>query len=69
MARKQAKQVEAVESEKKTRPIRLELKTEDVDRLEAVAEAFGLNNASYARMAVLKQLREDERRMAAEGSV
>jgi hypothetical protein len=60
MARKQVKDVEATASEKSTRAVRLVLPSDDADRLEKVAKARGLNMASYARMAVLKLIKEDE---------
>lgn len=60
MAKKPEKKVQATQPEKATRPVRLELKIADVERLERCAQARGLNNASYARMAVLKLIKEDE---------
>lgn len=61
MARKQVNKVQATADEKKSRPVRLVLPDEDVDRLEAVARAKGLSNASYVRMVVLKAIKEDEK--------
>jgi hypothetical protein len=40
--------------------VRLDLTEKDHERLERVATEKGLNMASYARMAVLAQLRKDE---------
>jgi len=60
MARKQVKKVNATTDEKKVRPVRLVLPDEDVDRLEAVARARGLSNASFVRMVVLQAIKEAE---------
>lgn len=60
MARKQAKKVQATVEEPKARPVRLVLPNEDVDRLEAVARARGLSNASFVRMVVLQAIKEAE---------
>ncbi len=40
--------------------VRLDLKPEDFERLERQAQKRGLNKASYARMAVLERLEDDE---------
>ena len=40
--------------------VRLELRPEDIERLERVASVKGLSKASYARMAVLAQIKKDE---------
>jgi hypothetical protein len=40
--------------------VRLDLSAKDHDRLERAAEAKGLSKASYARMAVLDRLWQDE---------
>ncbi len=40
--------------------VRFDLTEKDHERLEPVATEKGLNMASYARMAVLAQLRKDE---------
>lgn len=60
MARKQAKKVQATVEEPKARPVRLVLPNDDVDRLEAVARARGLSNASFVRMVVLQAIKEAE---------
>lgn len=62
MAKKQAKKVQTVQDEKATRPVRLDLPVSDVERLEKVARARGLNKAAYARQAVLEKIKEDEGR-------
>src|SRR5262249_43832760 len=40
--------------------VRLDLSDKDYERLERVAEERGLNKSSYARMAVVAQIRRDE---------
>jgi predicted DNA-binding protein len=40
--------------------VRLDLSDRDFERLERVAEERGLNKASYARMAVLAHIKQDE---------
>ncbi len=40
--------------------VRLDLSAKDHDRLDRAAQAKGLSKASYARMAVLDRLRQDE---------
>jgi hypothetical protein len=44
--------------------VRLDLSDKDYQRLERVTEERGLNKSSYARMAVLAQLRRDEEELA-----
>ncbi len=60
MAKKQVKKVQAVQAERETRPVRLDLLIADVERLEVVARARGLNKAAYARQAVLEKIKADE---------
>ncbi len=60
MARKRAKPVQAVQEEKVTKPVRLDLSATDYERLERCAKIRGLTRASYARMAVLDLIRADE---------
>jgi hypothetical protein len=40
--------------------VRLDLSPKDHDRLEKVAEERGLSKSSYARMAVLSLIKQDE---------
>lgn len=40
--------------------VRLDLSPKDHDRLEQASEARGLSKSSYARMAVLALIRQDE---------
>jgi hypothetical protein len=40
--------------------VRLDLSAKDHDRLDRTARAKGLSKASYARMAVLDRLQQDE---------
>jgi hypothetical protein len=61
-AKKGGKQMNAVETERVVRPVRLDLSDADHQRLEKAAKEKGLNKASYARMAVLERLRADEGR-------
>lgn len=60
MAKKQEKKVQATQQEKTTKPVRLDLHVSDIERLERVAKARGLNKAAYARQAVLEKIRADE---------
>ena len=43
--------------------VRLDLSERDHERLDRVANAKGLNMASYSRMAILERLRKDEEEM------
>jgi hypothetical protein len=56
MTKKRAKPVEAT----KAKAVRLELTPDDYTRLERRARALGLTKASYARMAVMKQLHRED---------
>lgn len=60
--KKGGKRMNAVETERTVRPVRLDLSDADHDRLEKTAKEKGLNKASYARMAVLERLKADEGR-------
>jgi hypothetical protein len=60
MATERAPKVSPVVEEKVIKPIRLGLPPADHKRLEKCARERGLNNASYARMAVLMQIEADE---------
>ena len=57
-----AKKVQATATPKRrfANAVRLDLSDRDYERLERVAEERGLNKSSYARMAVLAQIRRDE---------
>jgi hypothetical protein len=58
-----AKQVEATASPTRKRSgkaVRLDLSPKDHDRLERAAEERGLSKSSYARMAVLALIKQDE---------
>ncbi|WP_165076098.1 hypothetical protein [Paludisphaera rhizosphaerae] len=59
MAKKKAPKMNAAPA--RLKPVRLDLKPEDYERLERQAEKRGLNKASYARMIVLERLSADER--------
>ena len=61
VAKKQVKKVLAIQDEKATKPVRLDLLISDVERLEVVARARGLNKAAYARQAVLRRSRPTRR--------
>jgi hypothetical protein len=61
---KGAKPMNAVLEERLVKGVRLDLSPADHKRLERRAKVRGLTMASYARMAVLDRLREEE---AAEG--
>jgi hypothetical protein len=67
MAKKQtgAEKVQSTATPKRrlANAVRLDLSDKDFERLERYAEARGLNKASYARQAVLAQLRKDEEEM------
>jgi hypothetical protein len=60
MSKKRAKKVNAVKEERTTKAVRLDLNPTDHGRLERCARERGLNMSSYARMAVLKLIKEDE---------
>jgi hypothetical protein len=58
-----AKKVEATATPARKRTgkaVRLDLSPKDHDRLEKAAEERGLSKSSYARMAVLALLKQDE---------
>ena len=51
----------AIPTRKRTgKAVRLDLSAKDHDRLDRAAEGKGLSKASYARMAVLDRLKQDE---------
>jgi predicted DNA-binding protein len=60
MARKRVPKMPAVQDERVTKPIRLDMSISDYERLERCARERGLTKASYARQAVLSQVRRDE---------
>jgi hypothetical protein len=60
MAKAKAKKMNAVQTEKAARPVRLDLSESDHERLERCARERGLNKASYARQAVLEKIKADE---------
>jgi hypothetical protein len=61
MAKIKAKaKMNAVQTEKAARPVRLDLSETDHERLERCARERGLNKASYARQAVLEKIKADE---------
>lgn len=63
MAKKQAgkkKMIAPPKEEKTSHPVRLDLSPADYERLEKCARARGLTRSSFARMAVLKLIKEDE---------
>ncbi len=41
-------------------PVRLDLRPEDLERLDRVCRARGLSRAAYSRQAVMIQIRADE---------
>ena len=45
--------------------VRLDLSEKDHERLDRIANAKGLNMASYSRMAILERLRKDEEELDA----
>jgi hypothetical protein len=57
---KGAKQMNAVEERRLVKGVRLDLSPSDHKRLERRARERGLTMASYARMAVLDRLRQEE---------
>jgi hypothetical protein len=60
--KKGTKRMNAVQTERTVRPVRLDLSETDHERLERLARERGLNKASYARQAVLERMRADEGR-------
>jgi very-short-patch-repair endonuclease len=57
---KKGTKMNAVQTEKAARPVRLDLSESDHQRLERLARERGLNKASYARQAVLERMKADE---------
>lgn len=64
MAKKRAKKVVQAKETIKAKPVRLDLSPADHERLQACADKIGLNKASFARMVVLKALKECEEKKA-----
>jgi hypothetical protein len=62
MAKKSPKKSSTIEAERTGRPVRLDLSETDHERLERIAPERGLNEAWFARMAVLERLKADEGR-------
>ncbi len=65
MAKKKAPPMPATITKRKApnrtgSPVRLDLRSEDLDRLDRVCRARGLSRAAYARQAVMIQIRADE---------
>ena len=58
--RPQDVKVAASPAERLTKPVRLDLKPSDHDRLDRQASRRGLTMASYARMVLLEKLDEEE---------
>jgi hypothetical protein len=63
MAKAKAKKTNATAEKPALKSVRLQLPEPDHDRLERCARRRGLNLASYARQAVLAQIRRDEEEM------
>jgi hypothetical protein len=57
---KKGAKMNALQTEKAARPVRLDLSESDHQRLERCARERGLNKASYARQAVLEKIKADE---------
>jgi predicted DNA-binding protein len=62
MAKKRSPKVEATKAERAAKSVRLDLSPVDHDRLDRCASRIGLSMSSYARMAVLKAINDDEAR-------
>jgi hypothetical protein len=63
MAGKRATKVSVTakaKAERTTRPVRLDMPVEHVERLERAARRIGLSMSSYCRMAVLERIERDE---------
>ena len=64
MAKKKAPKVPAATTKRVVKrtgsPVRLDLRSEDQERLERMARARGLSKAAYARMAVMERIKADE---------
>ena len=56
MAKKRAAKVNATQTPKTAKPVRLELKPADHERLDRQADKRGLSMAAFARMLILAQL-------------
>jgi len=69
MAKKKAPQMPATATKKKApnrigSPVRLDLRSEDLERLDRVSRERGLSRAAYSRMAVMERIKADEERDA-----
>ena len=60
MAKKKAKAVQATLEEVGSKAVRLDLTATDHERLAKCAKERGLSMSSYARMAVLALMKQDE---------
>jgi hypothetical protein len=60
MAKKGEKKMPAAPPERLVKPVRLDLKPSDHERLERQADRRGLTMAAYVRMLVLEKLNESE---------
>jgi hypothetical protein len=60
MAKKRVQKVITTQQVRSGRPVRLDLTEADHKRMERLATERGLSKASYARMAVLRQMKADE---------
>ena len=56
MAKKKAVKVNATQAAKTSKPVRLELKPSDHERMEREADRRVLSMAAFARMIILEQL-------------
>lgn len=50
----------AAQEERRMKPVRLDLKARDHERLERKADRLGLTIASYVRMLILKDLGDED---------
>jgi hypothetical protein len=60
MGKQRAQKVITTQHVRAGRPVRLDLTEADHKRMERLATERGLSKASYARMAVLRQMKTDE---------
>lgn len=52
----------AAQVERATKPVRLDVPLEDIERLQGAAKRLGLSMSAYARMALYERLERDEKR-------
>jgi hypothetical protein len=60
MAKKKVAKVNATKTESPSKPVRLVLRPSEHARLERLTDSLGMSMSTYARMVLLRSLKEDE---------